>query len=165
MNNEQLIAGLVIVLLGSLLAGWWAGKIGRRSWVWFLISCLISPLLSLFILSILTFVWVAKKGIAKAQESNIDIRNVDFRAIGKKTIDIIDVGVNKASSAIDEKLLGYRNATTSADEKFYEIAGAEVSGNQMKGGLWAKAFSSSDGDETKAKARYIQLRVAQLREG
>jgi hypothetical protein len=48
------------------------------------------------------------------------------------------------------------------EEKFYEIAAQELATKQVAVGLMAKAYSESDGDEKRAAARYIKLRVDQL---
>ena len=50
------------------------------------------------------------------------------------------------------------------EEQFYEIAGREVKENEVRLGLWTMAFSESPGDEQQAKALYIKLRVAQLKD-
>lgn len=48
-------------------------------------------------------------------------------------------------------------------ESIYEAVVAELAKRDIKPGLWAKAFAESQGDKDKAKATYIRLRVAQLR--
>jgi hypothetical protein len=48
------------------------------------------------------------------------------------------------------------------EEKFYEIAAQELATKQVAVGLMAKAYSESDGDEKRAVASYIKLRVDQL---
>ena len=48
------------------------------------------------------------------------------------------------------------------EEQFYERAAAELSEQRTSPGLMAKAFSEADGDERKAGARYLKLRVAQM---
>jgi Fe2+ transport system protein B len=50
------------------------------------------------------------------------------------------------------------------EEKFYEIAAQELATKQVAVGLMAKAYSECDGDEKKASARYIKLRVEQLKQ-
>lgn len=49
------------------------------------------------------------------------------------------------------------------EEALYAQAACEVAQGEIRPGLWAKATVDSDGDERKAKARYIGLRVEQLR--
>jgi hypothetical protein len=49
------------------------------------------------------------------------------------------------------------------EEKLYEIVGTELATRNVNRGLWTKAFSAALGDEAKAKALYIEVRVAQLR--
>jgi hypothetical protein len=48
------------------------------------------------------------------------------------------------------------------EEQFYEMAAREVAERRLVPGIMAKAFSEADGDERKAVARYIKLRVSQL---
>src|SRR6266508_470235 len=49
------------------------------------------------------------------------------------------------------------------EEQLYAIAGQEVASRNMSPGLMAKALADADGDERKAAAGYIKLRVEQLR--
>jgi hypothetical protein len=50
-----------------------------------------------------------------------------------------------------------------AEEKLYELAAEEITANNIRPGLWAKAIPESDGDNAKAKARYIKLRVETMK--
>lgn len=54
-------------------------------------------------------------------------------------------------------------AKTGADEVIYEAVMKELEGSEKRGGVWAKALAEADGDESKAKARYIQYRVRQIK--
>jgi hypothetical protein len=45
---------------------------------------------------------------------------------------------------------------------FFQIAWDELSSGSIQKGIWARAYSETEGDEPKAKARYIKLRVPQL---
>jgi hypothetical protein len=47
------------------------------------------------------------------------------------------------------------------EEQFYEVAAREVSEEKLAQGTWGKAFSLAAGDDQKAKALYIKLRVGQ----
>jgi hypothetical protein len=49
------------------------------------------------------------------------------------------------------------------DEALYEFIAAELASSAVKQGLWTKALSDSDWDEAKAKALYVKMRFAQLR--
>lgn len=51
-----------------------------------------------------------------------------------------------------------------SEEYYYEMAANEVQQNQIRPGLWAKAWSDVGGDETKAKALYLKLRVASMKD-
>lgn len=46
-----------------------------------------------------------------------------------------------------------------AEERLYELAHEEITANNIRPGLWAKALAETDGNEVSAKARYIKLRV------
>lgn len=46
-----------------------------------------------------------------------------------------------------------------AEEKIYEKVYGEVASGIKREGLWFKALSESDGEETKAKALYVKYRV------
>lgn len=50
-----------------------------------------------------------------------------------------------------------------AEEQLYEFAAEEIAANNIRPGLWAKAIAESDGDDAKAKARYIKLRVEAMK--
>ena len=49
-----------------------------------------------------------------------------------------------------------------AEEKIYEKVYEEVASGVKREGLWFKALSESGGEETKAKALYVKLRVRSL---
>ena len=49
-----------------------------------------------------------------------------------------------------------------AGQRFYDQVAREIATQQLDKGLWVRAFSETHGDETKAKAAYIGLRVKQL---
>lgn len=48
------------------------------------------------------------------------------------------------------------------EEALYEQAASEITGGQIRQGLWLKATVESDGDDFKARTIYTQYRVAQL---
>ena len=49
-----------------------------------------------------------------------------------------------------------------AEEKIYEKVYEEVASGAKREGLWFKALSESGGEETKAEALYVKLRVRSL---
>lgn len=49
------------------------------------------------------------------------------------------------------------------EEGLFELAMKEMNNGQMRPGLWAKAWADAQGDDTKAKARYLKLRVANMK--
>jgi hypothetical protein len=51
-----------------------------------------------------------------------------------------------------------------ADQRFYDQVAGEIAAQHLDKGLWVRAFSEAQGDEAKAKAAYIGLRVKQLEE-
>lgn len=54
--------------------------------------------------------------------------------------------------------------TRRAEEALYAMAAEEVANGDVKPGLWAKAFAESEGQEAKAQAAYLKLRVQQMRD-
>lgn len=55
-------------------------------------------------------------------------------------------------------------AVVNADEEsLYEIVAREIAANNLRPGLWAMAIAQAGGDDTRARGRYIQLRVAALK--
>lgn len=57
------------------------------------------------------------------------------------------------------------NSFNEGETDYWEMASDEWEGGNRKKGLWAKCFSESDGDENKAKAKYLKLRVIELKSG
>ncbi len=55
-------------------------------------------------------------------------------------------------------------AMSLAEEKIYEIVAAEVATKNIRPGVYAKAFSESNGDTAKATAIYISYRVEQIKD-
>jgi hypothetical protein len=51
-----------------------------------------------------------------------------------------------------------------ADDKLYEIAMEEIENNNVQKGLYARAFSQSEGDKDKTDALYIKFRVQSLQD-
>ena len=50
-----------------------------------------------------------------------------------------------------------------AEEQLHGFADEEIAANSIRPGVWAKAVAESDGDEAKAKASYIKLRVEAMK--
>lgn len=55
------------------------------------------------------------------------------------------------------------NTPTDVDEHLYLVAQKELDSNSMREGLWAMAFEQSPTDDNLRRAKYIKLRVDQLR--
>ena len=49
-----------------------------------------------------------------------------------------------------------------AEQRFYDQVASEIELNRLDKGLWTRAFSESLGNEARARAIYISLRVARL---
>ena len=50
------------------------------------------------------------------------------------------------------------------DQQFYELVASELARGERSDGLWLKALSASNGDDHKAKAKYIKFRVQSLKD-
>ncbi len=51
------------------------------------------------------------------------------------------------------------------DEQVHGTVASEIAAGELVPGLWAKAFAQADGNEQRAKAIYIKLRVEQIKLG
>ena len=65
----------------------------------------------------------------------------------------------------DHRPGGTPQSSAPADSAHYDRAWAEIESKDLIKATWARAFSETGGDEAKTKARYIALRVGQLRLG
>lgn len=97
--------------------------------------------------------WLYGKFVMKKRERIVSIDTSNSNNINNSQ--------NQAGNITKNKPLSL--AGSEEDEKFYEIAWAEVEGENIKKSLWAKSFSECDGDNHRAKAKYISLRVAELK--
>ena len=52
----------------------------------------------------------------------------------------------------------------SLDDQLYDIVAKEIRSGTFVDGLYTRAFAEANGDKDKAQAKYIKLRVAQLRQ-
>ena len=76
----------------------------------------------------------------------------------KDTLAARKMCVTRARISLQESL--YRTAMD--DEHLYELVSEEMAEGGIKQGMWTKAFANAMGDENKAKAIYIRMRVEQL---
>jgi len=72
-----------------------------------------------------------------------------------------------APAIIEEAKTKYRanigsNVETEADDDAFEIAGKELRINRPIESLWARALMLAEGDQEKARSKYIKLRVEQI---
>ncbi|MDP2065227.1 MAG: hypothetical protein Q8K38_04575 [Burkholderiaceae bacterium] len=51
-----------------------------------------------------------------------------------------------------------------SDEGLYEFVASELANSLIRPGLWTRALSESEWNESKAKALYVKMRISQLRE-
>lgn len=69
---------------------------------------------------------------------------------------------NISANQLGATILLPNSSATDADELLWEIALSEFEGNGRRTGLYAKAFSDSNGDEALTKSSYLRHRVDQL---
>ena len=86
---------------------------------------------------------------------------------GKKIVELEQPFQKTQSAVIENKDLepDAEKEEHMIEEEFYELAYEEIESGNLKKGLWAKAFSESEGDENKTKALYIKYRFDQIKEG
>lgn len=71
------------------------------------------------------------------------------------------VGSESTLTADTSSTAGHDNAGN--DEEFFALALRELESNRAVEGLWAKCFAEADGNDNKAKARYLRSRAAQFK--
>ena len=86
---------------------------------------------------------------------------------GKKIVELEQPFQKTQSAVIENKDLepDAEKEEHMIEEEFYELAYEEIESGNLKKGLWAKAFSETEGDENKTKALYIKYRFDQIKEG
>ncbi len=67
-------------------------------------------------------------------------------------------------TGIQGYLKGRQAANLVSDETYYEQAAAEIRRGSLRDGLWAQALAETMGNEVKARALYIKLRVAAMKD-
>lgn len=72
-------------------------------------------------------------------------------------------GLNKTLKSGKENIKRRTQAFQTSENDLYEQAYNEVTRDEIHKGIWARAWSKCQGDEQKAKALYLRLRVAELR--
>ncbi|MCG3142467.1 MAG: hypothetical protein HDKAJFGB_03935 [Anaerolineae bacterium] len=81
------------------------------------------------------------------------------RAKVPRAIDVLKNTTSEVANQFREKT----QQSQAQDEYLYGIVAQEMKMSKIDEGLWAKAFSESNGNEPQTKARYIKYRVDQLR--
>ena len=66
--------------------------------------------------------------------------------------------------SIFDDIIGKNADDRLAEEMLYAEAMREIEQGIRRDGLWGKAIADSDGEETKAKAQYLNLRVQALKD-
>ena len=68
------------------------------------------------------------------------------------------------SSGIKGFISGRRAAQQISDEAYYEQVSVELRSGQIREGIWAQALAQADGNESRAQAIYMKLRVAAMKD-
>lgn len=82
------------------------------------------------------------------------------RAVARVVADVEPMRANDDARA--KPVGSAANAAPASDERFFAIALKELDAGRAEPGLWAKCFAEADGDENKARARYLSARSARL---
>jgi len=93
----------------------------------------------------------------KSIKNNISPTKLD----NSKQTDISE-NLNKEVDELSNEVKEVSNMSTVDENEFYAQAWEEIETEKYDKGCYAKAFSMCVGDEKKIKAKYIELRVAQL---
>ena len=94
----------------------------------------------------------------------LDSQNGDNRFGPNPKADI----ANSPSKIIQPQTLvsnnSHQNFIAVNEDELYEIVANEIETGKTQKGLWTKLYAQCDGDETQIKVRYIEQRVAQLKD-
>src|SRR5437879_9829027 len=71
-------------------------------------------------------------------------------------------GFQKSRSAWKKRASTMKPEDDSSNDKYFEQVAGELKSGELKQGVWAKALAKAEGDENRAKAFYIKMRVRQL---
>jgi hypothetical protein len=133
-----------IVLIGLLVRKRWAFFVHLVTLVLTLFKVFISPVLFGFVA-----LWNVSNGIYLWKRQYLfDDGKGPYKTLFGKRFRVLDPHVVSESPISEEAL--------------YEEVSKEIEVKNLVPGLWTKAFAEADGDENRAKAIYIKLRVAQL---
>jgi heme A synthase len=77
---------LIFLIIFSALVGWWANKLGRNGWLWFVVAVLISPLITAVIL---LFMGRAGEAKIKQEADNIEAEAQKQAAIEKRKAELL----------------------------------------------------------------------------
>jgi len=124
--------------------------LNRSGWFWL---CGLIPIVNVFLGLFLLFV----KGTEGSNDYGESPNNphAENRATGEKCF--VEPDVAGAAPAVSSSL-------EMNDDDFYDQVAEEIETNSLIPGVWTRAFAEADGDENRAKAIYIKLRVAKLAE-
>lgn len=118
--------------------GIWASNRGRNGIGWFFISVVVSPVLGFIFLAVLEDLSKQAGGV---------------NAVGGPAGQPLSGGYGRPGSA------GIASAAPTPTDADYAFALAEVSSEQRRPGVWAKAYAEALGDNDRAVAYYTQRRA------
>ena len=126
-----------------------------------------SRLLLFGIILLITFViWIAKQ-MAGPVSGSERLQQTSFKDQTQRSMESTARGINWLDKQWEEAKKNRHSLESDSmdelEESLYKQVAMEVASKTMQTAIAAKAFSEADGDEKKATARYIKLRVAQLR--
>jgi hypothetical protein len=90
------------------------------------------------------------------EDADISIPAQTAKTVGSGASDPVSCDKDEGVSSTKE------NSTVMNDDEFYDEVAKEIQENRLVPGVWARAFAEANGDENRAKAIYIKLRVTQL---
>lgn len=76
-----------------------------------------------------------------------------------KTRPFIQKNLNKVKTIANRVSIEGKSVRSDISEDIYEIVCDEFEKGHREKGLWAKSLAECDGDENKAKARYLKMRA------
>lgn len=111
--------------------------------------------LSMIWISLITYVVRLVWGWSKSTVTHI-------RRQGRTTYDQVRRNAPEIIERATSRYHAHIGTNTEADDDAFEIAGKELRINRPIESVWARALMLADGDQEKAKSKYIKLRVDQI---
>ena len=116
------------------------------------------------LLNLILIIWMFfARGEEEENEFGPPPRSKNYAGAVTEYIEKKATSLSRKANDVVEQIRSSQNDYNTDDIDIYSIVANEVEIGQINGGLMTKAIALADGDENSAKAKYIKLRVNQLK--